>query len=102
MTAKQEDDWEDQLIEVDPPLLGKSKVLFTAHARLQMEIRGISARQVLQVIGSPHEYHDADMGRVRARRIRSGGSSAIDVVYELDLEQIVVVTAIAKHWKKRR
>jgi hypothetical protein len=66
-----------------------------------MQIRGISTRQALQVIRNPHEFHDADMGRVRARRIRAGGSSAIDVVYELDLDQVIVVTAIAKHWKKR-
>jgi hypothetical protein len=80
-SATSEEEWEDQLLEVDPPVFGKSRVLLTAHARQQMQIRGISIRQVLQVIRNPHEFQDADMGRVRARRIRAGGSSAIDVVY---------------------
>jgi hypothetical protein len=62
-----------------------------------MRIRGISNRQVLLVIRNPHEFLDADMGRIRA-----GGISAIDVVYELDLDQVIVVTAIAKHWKKKQ
>jgi hypothetical protein len=66
MASVPDDEWEDQLIEVDPPLLGRSKVLLTAHALEQMGIRGITSRQVLQVIRSPHEFHDADMGRVRA------------------------------------
>lgn len=102
MSVRDDDEWEDQQVDVDPPLLGKTKVLLTAHALQQMDIRGITARQVLQVIRNPHEFHDADMGRVRARRIRSGGTGAIDVVYELDLEQVIVVTAISRSWKKKR
>ena len=58
-------------------------------------------RQVLQVIRTPHEFHDAEMGRIRGRRIRAGGASAIDVVYELDLDQVIVVSAITKQWKKK-
>jgi hypothetical protein len=67
-----------------------------------LRIRGISNRQVLLVIRNPHEFLDADMGRIRARRIRAGGISAIDVVYELDLDQVIVVAAIAKQWKKKQ
>ena len=95
------EEWDDMVITVRPPLLEKSKVLLTGHARQQMVIRRISTSQVLQVIRSPHEFLDADLGRTRARRIRAGGQNAIDVVYELELDQVIVVTAIAKHWKKQ-
>ena len=68
-----DDDWlDDQLLEVDPPVLGKAKVLLTSHARKQMRIRGVSNRQVLQVIRNPHEFLDADMGS-HSRPSDSGG-----------------------------
>lgn len=100
MSKDADDDFADLLITVRPPILGKTQVLLTAHALRQMKLRGITTRQALQVIRSPHEYHDADMGRTRARRIRAGGRSAIDVVYEIDSDMLIVVTAIKKLWTR--
>jgi hypothetical protein len=102
MSHPSDDLWEDELIEVKPPLLGKSKVLWTSHALRQMNIRDITKLQAINVIRNPHEFLDADMGRVRARRIRAGGLTAIDVVYELDLDQVVVITAIVKQLQRKK
>jgi hypothetical protein len=77
-------------------LLGKSKVEFCYHALEQMKIRGISERQVLAAIRYPDETGlPTQPHRERVRKFKNP-KRAIDVVYEVWPDRIVVVTTFPK------
>ncbi len=83
-------------------VLGKSAVEFCRHALDQMEIRGISADDVIRALRSPTETGlPCDMFRSRIRR-QVSRLKALDVVYEERDDRILVITAITIDLKKRR
>ena len=90
-------DGDAKLITLDPPILGRNKLEFCFHALEQMKIRGISEMDVLAVIrfpdtvGLPTQPH-----REHVRRFKKRPTKALDVVYELRHDRILVVTAYPK------
>ena len=73
---------------------GKNKLEWTGHALAQMKLRGITQAEVLKIIESPSETGlPTQIMRHRVRRYRSL-KKAVDVVYEIWGDKIVVITAI--------
>jgi len=82
-------------------LLGFDTVEFISHALKQMEMRGITADQVIRAMRNPTETGlPTQMYRFRIRR-HIGRDQALDVVYEELLDRIRVVTAFIKDFRKR-
>ncbi|MBI1903890.1 MAG: DUF4258 domain-containing protein [Planctomycetia bacterium] len=90
---------EAKLVQV-PELLGKTIVEFCFHALEQMQIRGISERDVLATIRHPDEIGlPTQPNRERVRKFKKP-TKAIDVVYEERDDRIVVVTAFPKKFPR--
>jgi hypothetical protein len=83
-------------------ILGYEKVEFLAHALHQMEVRVITEAQVLNAIRAPEEAGlPTQSGRHRVR-----GSidqyRYVDVVYSLEKDRVLVITAISIQKAKPR
>ena len=91
-------DGESRVIVVEE-LLGKVLVEFPFHAQEQMKMRGITEREVLATIRSPSEtglLTQERRERVRKYKKPFPPTKAIDVVYEVHPDRILVVTAFKK------
>jgi hypothetical protein len=75
-------------------ILGFSVLEFTGHALEQMQIRGITEEEVIEVLKNPTEKGlPTQPDRHRVRRNKNA-RIAIDVVYEEEGQTLLVVTAI--------
>ena len=83
------------LYEINPPVLGYSKVEVTGHARERMEMRDIELQEALEVLATPHivDGLDTQPGRKRYRRNKTA-MTALDVVFEERPDRLVITTAI--------
>ena len=89
-----------RIVEVDPALLGKSKVEFPYHCLEQMKTRQITEREVLAAVRYPDETGlPTQENRERVRKFKKP-TKAIDVVYEVWPDRVVVVTAFPKKFPK--
>ena len=76
-------------------LLGFDKVEFLAHALEQMEVRIITQEQVLAAIRETEEAGlPTQPGRIRVRR-SIDTFRYVDVIYSLEKDRVLVVTAIS-------
>ena len=75
-------------------VLGCKSVAFDEHALTRMSERGVSEEEVLEVLRSPDQTGlPTQPNRFRHRKMLAGRS--VDVVFEHDPTQIVVVTVLA-------
>ena len=80
--------------EVTQEVLGKSMVAFDEHAIQRMGERGVTEAQVLATLTKPDITGlRADPGRMRVRR-HYGSHASVDVVYEEELDRILVISVI--------
>ena len=80
-------------------VLGVDLVEFSIHADKQMKSRGITEAEALRVLKSPQETGlPTQIMRHRVRRYRSR-KIAVDVVYEMYPDRVIVVTAILKEFR---
>ncbi len=71
-------------------------VAFDEHALRRMQERGVSEDDVLNVLRNPDRTNlPAGPGRLRFRR-NHGSGSWVDVIFEEDPTQIVVITVLRK------
>ena len=96
----------DPAFVVERELLGRTRVEFTIHAADRMKERRVTAEQVVDAIAAPDEEdlpvdQDGGVGSPDRFRVRKflGKDSALDVVYELWPEAVVVVSTYSR---KRR
>jgi hypothetical protein len=83
-------------------LKGKAILEIPSHALDRMKQRGISVDEVIRAIRKPSRSGlPTEPPRRRVRKHRSP-SEAIDVVYELDADRIIVVTAFPVPVSKNR
>lgn len=68
------------------------KILFSFHALLRMEERGISLEEVENAIRNPDKLTDS----FRERKIVEKGTSTgvLQVIYKEELDQVIVITVI--------
>ena len=86
-----------KVVILDPPILGRDRLEFCFHALEQMKIRRISEQDVLAVIRLPDTVGlPTQPRRERVRRFKKRPTKAIEVVYELRQDRIIVVTAFPK------
>ena len=79
---------------IDERVLGRNKLAFDEHAILRMNERGVTEDQVVESLKSPDTTGlRADPGRHRVRKSYPANVS-IDVIYEEDPTQIVVVSVM--------
>jgi len=82
-------------------ILGVSVVEFTVHADVRMKERGITEYEVLKTMRSPQETGlPTQPHRNRVRRYRNS-KMAVDVVYEMRPDRVVVITVILVQTAKR-
>ena len=75
-------------------MLGKDQVEISSHTLDRMKQRRITENQVLEALRNPSETGlNTSAGRHRVRR-RLHHGRAIDVVYEIEPDRILVVTAM--------
>jgi len=87
---------------VDEEVLGRPRVEFCAHALQQMKARGITKREVVAAIKFPDVVGlNAPRGRDRVRKFKKP-NKAIDVVFQLRADTILVITAFPKEFSRRR
>lgn len=82
------------VVDVDPEILGFSKIEFTKHCLQQMRDRGISEVEVLRVLSRPQRKGLPTKGRRDRWRRHRGIKRATDVVFEKLDDRIRVITAI--------
>lgn len=85
-----------RIVEVVPHerVIGGRSVAITDHAESLMRARGVTVDEVLAVLDEPDVTGlRADRGRSRFRKWING--RRVDVVFEADPTQVVVVTVIA-------
>ena len=83
-----------RVVEVNPPIQGRSKIEFTVHADIQMRARGINDAEVIKILRNPQVTGlPTRILRNRVRRFR-GSKVAVDVVYELGVDRLLIITAI--------
>lgn len=88
-----------KVIEVKE-LLGKTKVEFCKHAIEQMGIRNITEKEVVATIRNPDKIGlPTQSGRFRVRKFKRP-RFATDVVYIIEPDRVVVVTAFPKKFAK--
>lgn len=79
---------------IDEEVLGRHKLAFDEHALLRMKQRGVTEDEVIETLKHPDVTGlPADPGRFRARR-RCGPDYSVDVIYEEDPTQIVVISVM--------
>jgi hypothetical protein len=84
---------------IDEEVLGRHKLAFDEHAIRRMNERGVTEKQVIETLNSPDITGlPADSGRLRVRK-RYGANVSVDVVYEEDPTQIVVIS-VTRNVKK--
>jgi hypothetical protein len=96
----------DPAFSVAREILGRSRVDFTVHAAERMRNRRVTPEQVIEAIVSPdvtglpadQQGGPGSPDRYRVRKLL-GGDSALDVVYEIWTEAVVVVSTYPR---KRR
>ncbi len=87
---------------VDEEVLGRPRVEFCARALQQTKARGITKREVVAAIKFPDVVGlNAPRGRDRVRKIKKP-NKAIDVVFQLRVDTILVITAFPKEFSRRR
>ncbi len=75
-------------------VLGCKSVAFDEHALTRMSQRGVMEEEILEVLRNPDQTGlPTQPNRFRYRKARNGRS--VDVVFEHDPTQIVVLTVIA-------
>jgi hypothetical protein len=75
---------------------GCHSVAFDAHAVRMMKQRGVSEDEVLDVLRNPTQTNlRADANRLHFRK-QTGPNSHLDVIFEEDPTQIVVITVVRK------
>jgi hypothetical protein len=96
----------DPAFVVERELLGRKRIEFTIHAAERMKERRVTAEQVVEALASTdveglpvdQEGGPGSPERFRIRKLL-GNDSALDVVYELWPEAVVVVST---YQRKRR
>jgi hypothetical protein len=84
---------------IDEEVLGRHQLAFDGHAIRRMAERGVTEDQVIQTLNGPDITGlPADPGRLRVRKKFSSRES-VDVIYEEDPTQIVVIS-VTKNVKK--
>jgi hypothetical protein len=79
---------------IDEEVLGRRKLAFDEHALQRMAERGVTEDQVIETLNHPDLTGlRADTGRLRVRK-RYGPDTAVDVIYEEDPTQIVVISVM--------
>jgi len=79
---------------IDEQLLGCRTVAFDEHALTRMGERGVTEDEVLEVLRNPDQTNlPTQPNRNRYRKVQDG--RRIDVVFEQDPTQIVVITVVA-------
>jgi len=85
--------------ETSYSVLGVEIVEFSPHADAQMKMRGITEAEVIRALKSPQETGlPTQIMRQRVRRYR-GSKLAVDVVYEMRPDRVIVITAILKKFQ---
>lgn len=83
------------------PILGRDLVEISGHAVKQMRIRGITQREVLATVRRPDETGlPTQENRERVRKFKKP-TKAIDVVYEMNEDRMVIVTTFPKKFSRR-
>ena len=81
---------------IDEEVLGRDKLAFDEHAVLRMTERGVTEQQVIDTLSNPDVTGlPADQGRLRVRKTFPRGTS-VDVIYEEDPTQIVVISVLRR------
>jgi hypothetical protein len=79
---------------IDEQVLGCRTVAFDEHALTRMGERGVTEDEVLEVLRNPDQTNlPTQPNRNRYRKVQGG--RRIDVVFEQDPTQIVVITVFA-------
>lgn len=80
---------------IQESVLGCSSVAFDSHALRSMRTRSISEDEVIEVLRNPDQTGlPTQVTRLRYRKVID--SRTIDVVFELDVTQVVVITTISR------
>jgi hypothetical protein len=88
---------------VDASVRGYDHVEFTRHAVDRMKQRGVTEQQAINAIRSPtRKGLRTQPGRKRFRKIRPGGTTAVDVVFKELADRILVVTVIVVSLRRKR
>ena len=69
-------------------------VKFDRHARRRMKWRKISEAEVMMTLENPERTEDTIKGRKNAYRLI--GDRFIKVTYKIDLQEILVISAVVK------
>jgi hypothetical protein len=72
-------------------MINESLVRYTRHARLQMERRGITDDDVLEVLNSPDEFEQGSHSN-ETIAIKYLGKNRVRVVYISEPEEIRIIT----------
>lgn len=77
------------------PVLGCQTIAFDEHALTRMAERGVSEDDVVEVLKSPDSTGLPTQAN-RERYRKQVGSRSVDVVFEHDPTQVVVITVVAR------
>jgi hypothetical protein len=85
----------NKILEVDPPILGFTRLEIVTHAMDMMKLRDIDKDDVILTLRDPSETGlPTQPGRKRYTRSRVGGGKQVDVVFEELEDRIRVITVI--------
>jgi hypothetical protein len=82
-----------EISELDPPILGKSRIEYVGHALDQMKIRGISKAQVEKVLRMPEVTGLKTVPGRRRVRGKISKQRELDVIYIVQADRILVITS---------
>ncbi len=70
------------------------KIVFSDHARYQMRVRKLTAKQVRLVVIKPDSFHLQSDGRIQAtkKEMYAGKTYVLVVIYEQGQQSIEIVT----------
>ncbi len=95
-------DEEFETEHVKHSLLGRELVEFCPHALKQMKVRGINKKEVIGAVEHPDKVGlNCPADRERVRRFKKK-TKAIDVVYKLKKDRVLIITALFKTFPARR
>lgn len=82
-----------EVSELDPPILGKSKIEYVGHALDQMKIRGITKTLVEKALRMPDVTGLKTVSGRRRVRAKSSKQRELDVIYMVQVDRILVITS---------